>query len=302
MEYIVVLICAVLSNIFFQKIFLNKNIIDKVNHRSSHSVTATRTGGIVLYMTLFIYTVFLYLDRSQPYDFSIFIPISILFVTGLYDDIYNVDFGLKFIFQIIAAKILIDLGFVIDVFSIFGYQYEFERIISQLVSIFIYLSLFNAYNFIDGIDLNIHLETIKNFIILVLIFNNSSIKTLILFSIIVMCVNAFFNFSKKKKVFMGDSGSLIIPILLIIFIFEGLRFSDDQNVIKYLSIIFVYPIIDLIRVVFIRVINKKSPFKADKSHLHHLLEKFINNHAKTSSIIVVTTCIIQLILYKLLIN
>ena len=55
-------------------------------------------------------------------------------------------------------KLLIDVGYVIDIFSIFGYEYTFTRIISQLITIFI-ITIFNAYNFIDGIDSNIHFES-----------------------------------------------------------------------------------------------------------------------------------------------
>ena len=71
---------------------------------------------------------------------------------GLYDDIYGVDFKLKFIFQIIAAKIIIDNGLIIDNFHGFFGVYEVNRVIAQLITIFIIISIINAINFIDGID------------------------------------------------------------------------------------------------------------------------------------------------------
>lgn len=220
MTYIIFFFLSIALSYGLRKLFIKKNIVDAINHRSSHVAKATRTGGLVLFTLLLFYTIFLYTQGVQPFDFSIMIPIAILFMTGLYDDIYHVDFGLKFIFQIIAAKILIDLGYVIDIFSFFGSELEFNRIISQVVSIIFYVSIFNAYNFIDGIDLNIHLETIKNLILLLIIFNYEiEIEKLILITGIIMINNALFNYSKKLKVFMGDSGSLIIPLILIIFIF-----------------------------------------------------------------------------------
>jgi UDP-GlcNAc:undecaprenyl-phosphate GlcNAc-1-phosphate transferase len=302
MTYIIFLFLSIALNYALRKLFIKKNIVDAINHRSSHIVKATRTGGLVLFTLILAYTIFLYVQGIQPYDFSIMIPISILFITGLYDDIYHVDFGLKFIFQIIAAKILIDLGYVIDIFSFFGIELEFSRIISQIISIIFYVSIFNAYNFIDGIDLNIHLETIKNLLFLLIMFNyNIEIEKLILITGIIMIANALFNYSKKLKVFMGDSGSLIIPLVLIIFIFEGIKINPDQNIIKYLFLIFMYPLFDLARVVLIRLKIRKSPFIADKNHLHHFLEKKFNNHFYSSLTLAFLSTIIQCLIYLLII-
>ena len=76
----------------------------------------------------------------------------LLGLIGLYDDVYNLDFKLKFIFQIIAAKIIIDSGLIIDNFhGLFGI-YEINRASAQILTIFIICSIINSINFIDGID------------------------------------------------------------------------------------------------------------------------------------------------------
>lgn len=294
MIYISVIIISFILNFFFRNFFLKKNILDEINQRSSHETIATRSGGTVLFLILFFYCLYLYINNKQPFDFSIFIPMAILFTTGLYDDIYKVDFGLKFLFQIIAAKYLIDIGYIIDVFSIFGYEFMFSRMFSQIITIFLIVAIINAYNFIDGIDSNIHLETIKNLSLIILFFQpNDTFLNLIVFTLIIVSITLIFNLNKKVKVFMGDSGSLLIPFLLIVFVFES-SFSGDQNIIKYLGIIFLYPIIDLIRVVFLRLKSKKSPFLADKNHIHHLLNTKINSHFKTSIIIMIFSLLFQL--------
>ena len=87
--------------IFFHKYFLQNNYIDKVNIRSSHSSIATRTGGVSLFSTIFLISVYFYLSEYEIYEFSLLIPLSILMVVGLYDDINGVDFKLKFIFQML---------------------------------------------------------------------------------------------------------------------------------------------------------------------------------------------------------
>ena len=101
---------------------------------------------------MFFSAYYFYLIGNAIFDFSILVPISILFIIGFYYDLYKVDFKLKFIFQIIAAKILIDYGYVIDNFhGILGIN-DLNRIFAQAFTILIIVAIINAINFIDGID------------------------------------------------------------------------------------------------------------------------------------------------------
>ena len=153
--YSILVLSVVLSlilNFILHKLFIRYNFIDNINKRSSHDQTATRSGGSSFFMALFIISIIAYLFGFELYDYSVLVPLSILFLVGLYDDIYNIDFKLKFIFQVIVAKIIIDYGLVIDNFhGIFG-LYEINRILSQLLTMFIIVAIINAINFIDGID------------------------------------------------------------------------------------------------------------------------------------------------------
>ena len=102
--------------ILIQKIFIKKKKFDDFNHRTSHNTLATKTGGISIFLCLFLISIFYYIKGVEIFDFSLLIPLSIMFIVGVYDDLYNADFKLKFILQIIVAKIIIDQGFVIDSF------------------------------------------------------------------------------------------------------------------------------------------------------------------------------------------
>jgi UDP-N-acetylmuramyl pentapeptide phosphotransferase/UDP-N-acetylglucosamine-1-phosphate transferase len=300
MDYIIVVFFSIFLNLAFKKLFLERGLIDNINHRSSHNSVALRSGGTIIFIIIVSYSGYLYFLGKQPYDFSFLLPLSILYVIGLYDDLKGLDFTLKFIFQIIAAKLLIDIGYVIDIFSIFGYEYTFTRIISQLISIILFVSIFNAYNFIDGIDANIHLETIKNITLLLLLFNFSpELHKLSIFCILVVSINLIFNVNKRIKIFTGDSGSLIIPVILLMLVFEGIKFNSDQNSIKYIFILLFYPLFDLIRVVIIRIRSRKSPFMPDKNHLHHRVIKIFGGHVKSSIFILFTVTLIQAILVYL---
>ena len=100
------ILISILFILFFQKLFYKKNIIDKINDRSSHSVKATRSGGLAIFSTLFLISVYFYLTGYDIYEFSILIPLSILATFGLYDDIHGVDFKLKFKYEKETEKVL----------------------------------------------------------------------------------------------------------------------------------------------------------------------------------------------------
>ena len=196
---------------FSQKYFIRNKIFDKILSRSSHNVIATRNGGIGIFLTLFLITILLYLTSNEMYDFSLIIPLGILFTIGFYDDIYQVDFKLKFIFQIIAAKIFIDNGFIIDnLHGVFGI-YELGRIIGHLFTIFIIVALINSINFIDGID-GLALSIVILFIALFEFFSLNTTPFILLSKILIFaCIPLFYyNFKSNKKIFLGDSGSLFL--------------------------------------------------------------------------------------------
>jgi UDP-N-acetylmuramyl pentapeptide phosphotransferase/UDP-N-acetylglucosamine-1-phosphate transferase len=286
--FIALTINIVLSK-YSQKFFLNKNFVDKINERSSHIAIATRSGGLSMFLIIFFYSIYFYLIGNEIFDFSILIPISILFIIGFYDDLYKVDFKLKFIFQIIAAKILIDYGYVIDNFhGILGID-DLNRIFAQVFTIFIIVAIINAINFIDGID-GLASSIVGIFIILYEFFSkNTSEMRILSFIILGLLISfLFFNLKKDKKVFLGDSGSLFLGGIVSVYVLDILssnyliKEEFDLNKILFVISILAYPIIDIIRIFFLRIIKNKSPFIADKQHIHHLLHTKFKSHKKTT--------------------
>ena len=286
--FITFFLCIIL-NIYFQKLFFKKGIVDKINKRSSHKESATRSGGVALFITLFTISVYNYIIGNTLFDYSVIVPLGLLSVVGLYDDLFNIDFKLKFIFQIIAAKIIIDNGFLIEnLHGIFGI-YELNRTLAQLLTIFVILSIINAINFIDGID-GLAITIVAIFISLFELYSNKPSPFINLTSIILSSIIPlfYFNFKKSKKVFLGDSGSLVLGGIASIYIIYIL--TNDYVIIKdydlhkllFVISIFIYPIVDITRVVIIRMYNGNSPFEADKNHIHHKLNKRLKSHKKTT--------------------
>ena len=131
---------SIITSFYCQKLFFKKKIFDKINLRSSHNSVATRSGGLSVFIVLMIISIYCYLNGIEIFNFSLLVPLSIVFLVGIYDDFNGVDFKLKFIFQIIVAKIIIDNGLIIDNFhGVFGI-FEINRVLAQLVTIFIIIS------------------------------------------------------------------------------------------------------------------------------------------------------------------
>jgi len=281
--YFLIFVLSGLLTYFIQKIFVYYKRFDDFNHRSSHTTLATRTGGISVFITLLSASLYFYFNSIELFDYSLFIPIGVMFVVGVYDDFYNADFKLKFLLQIIVAKIIIDQGFVITNYhGLFG-LYEVPWILAQLTTVFVFLVIINAINFIDGIDGLAITEIIKS-VMLIEFFSASNTPLKPLGSMLVLSLLPlyYFNFKKTKKVFLGDSGSLLLGTIISIYIFYVLgneyqfKPSFQLNKVFFSVMVILYPLTDLLRVFVLRKKRGKSPFEADQNHLHHLLLKKVN--------------------------
>ena len=287
-----IIIAAVVLSAFLhfgiQKVFVFYKKIDDFNHRSSHKTLATRTGGIGIFATLLLISLFYYFQNIDLFDYSLFIPLGIMFIVGVYDDFYHADFKLKFLLQIIVAKILIDQGLVIDNYhGLFG-LYEIPWLLAQLTTVFVFLVIINAINFIDGIDGLAITEVIKT-ITLIEFFSVdftplAPMGFIVLGSILPLY---YFNFKKKRKVFLGDGGSLLLGTLIAVYIFYvlgdtyTLKTVWTINKTLFAVLVLLYPLVDLLRVFILRIKDGQSPFVADQRHLHHLLIKKLSSPIKS---------------------
>jgi UDP-GlcNAc:undecaprenyl-phosphate GlcNAc-1-phosphate transferase len=280
LSYFLIVLVSLIISYGLKLWFTRLQKFDAINHRSVHQTKATKTGGMAVFLSLFLCSLYYYLQAVQIFDFSLLIPLGIMFVVGVYDDFYNADFKLKFFLQIIVAKILIDQGFVIDNFhGVLGLN-EIPRLASQIFTVFVFLVIVNAINFIDGIDGLAITEAIK-VIVLVEFFSAeyTPLYPLGMITVFGLLPLYYFNYKKDYKVFLGDAGSLFLGTLIAIYLFYilGSDYSLDpvysaNKPLLTMSLI-AYPPLDLLRVFIIRIRNKKSPFSPDQNHLHHLLVK-----------------------------
>jgi UDP-N-acetylmuramyl pentapeptide phosphotransferase/UDP-N-acetylglucosamine-1-phosphate transferase len=180
--------------------------------------------------------------------------------------------------------------------------------ISVGFTLFVYLLLINAYNLIDGVDGLA--GTLALFASAAFAFVFIQTKDVSMATIAVAMIGALLpflrlNFSKKNKIFMGDTGSMVIGFLLAFFVIRFIghsqthidsKFRESGPVLAF-AIVF-FPLLDTLRIFFIRlVIHKKSPFVADKNHLHHRFLQLGFSHIRTTVSIVFINVLIMVLAY-----
>ena len=274
---------------------LKLGYIDTPDARSSHQNTVPTFGGIAFYISLILTLFMLQKEYDNAIIITLLVSISILFFTGFKDDLRNSSPKAKLFGQLLAVSLLMlhSEFYISSLHGLFGI-YEMPPIIGVPFSVFLFISIINAYNLIDGIDgLASMVGIVAAFSFGVLFYHlDLYFYTGICVAIISMLF-AFlrFNFSTKKKIFMGDTGSLTIGFVLGIL---GMRLMTlDFETVSLIGIprsgilllvltILIVPTFDVSRVIFIRLIKKMSISSPDRNHIHHILIDAGLTHKKAS--------------------
>ncbi len=259
-----------------------KELIPQPNHRSSHSLKIPNLGGIGIFLALNVAITFFGNYFQDQKLFNLLGALTFMFFVGLVDDLISVRPKSKLIGQIVASLYIIlvtDLR-IESLQGLFGI-YELSFVISVALTVLMFVVLINAYNLIDGVDgLAGGFAITVSVIFAIIYYLNANYSMVFLSVSIIGALTSFltFNFSTKNKIFMGDTGSMIIGFLLAYQAvnFMSLDFSENfmflgSKSVIYILAIFTYPLLDTIRVFFIRIKAGYSPFTADKNHIHHIL-------------------------------
>ncbi|MEA5139814.1 glycosyltransferase family 4 protein [Arcicella rigui] len=260
-----------------------KNLMANVIERSSHEEATPTLGGVAVFASMLIsYFLWENPDEGQLVHLSIS-SVVILFFLGVKDDILILAPKKKMYVQIAASLLVVVLGDlrIENLFGIFGI-YSVPYFISLPLTVFVFIALINAVNLIDGIDgLMGGIAMIAGGLFGIWFYLNQHYALACLAASMAGALLGFlrFNFSKTSKIFMGDTGSLIVGFLLAVFAVRfiqlNIQYRFDPN--SYFAapilaiVVLIVPIFDTLRVFIIRLKNKKSPFVADRNHLHHLL-------------------------------
>ncbi len=250
-----------------------KKLIDTPNERKKHSSPIPSSGGVLFALGFILCLPILLIDFHN----LIFIGFSITILTlGFIDDIKDLSAKKKFLIQIVIALGTIWATGPIQIISeITGF--ESESLLNTITLLFI-VGFMNSFNLMDGIDGLAGSYSFVLFIIFGIVFfilGNSvfGIYSFSLSGIILAFLK--FNFN-PAKIFMGDTGSLFIGYtcsLFTIIIVNSVSNAVSSRIPIIIFSLLLLPVIDTLRVMIMRIIRKRSPFKPDRTHLHHLILK-----------------------------
>ena len=303
MNQITSFIICIFFSIFF--IYINNNYRSKLSNyfglvdqpdkiRKFHKKTTPLIGSLPLVISILFFVFFF---NESKINFNIFFFSTLFFFIGLIDDKYNINYKNRFFLTIVVSTFFL---FFKEEFLISSFYFEtFEinkpliKFHSMILTITCIIILINTFNFTDGIN------ALSSYIAVVwlgsLLLLSQSLIPIIIFLIICLIINSFFIL--KGNYFIGDSGTLFLSSFIA---FGTIYIFNNSNSISYENIflIFMIPGLDMIRLVFARLKNKKNPFLPDRNHLHHFLIKRYSLYQ--SLLIYLLLIILPIMLYYLI--
>ncbi|MDG3581306.1 MraY family glycosyltransferase [Galbibacter pacificus] len=277
----------------------HKRLMDNPNSRSSHKKVTPTLGGVAFFYCL-IFAIFFLKERDLHNEAIYLIPgLTILFIVGLKDDLVVLSPLTKLGAQILAVSfVLASDSFIITSLHGFLNINEIPYFLYLLIGGFFMITIINAYNLIDGID---GLAAMVGIVILILYTTIFYMSHEYFYALLCIALNACliaflgYNLSSTRKIFMGDTGSLIVGFMLAMFTlkflalkptsYKDLPFLLENAPLVAIGILIV-PLFDTARVFTLRIVSKKGPFSPDRNHTHHILVDYLNlSHQQASFII-----------------
>lgn len=290
-----------------------KNLTADENARTSHVGFVPTLGGIGVFVGLLLSTnivAVLFATYSQLVDLFIFnILLLLLMLIGVTDDIMTIRPRKKFLFQILVAFIFtLGTSIQIESFSgLFGIHF-LNPLGAAAFSVFVIVLIINAYNLIDGIDglagsVGVFISTVMT----VVFFLTNHLLAALISASLVGALSGFlvYNFSHKRKIFLGDTGSMVVGFVLAVQLILFLSFSVKEvspifnNAPLFVLALLSYPLLDTLRVFIVRIKNGHSPFIADRNHIHHRLIDLGLSHKAATLAVVLYTAGVTLLAYNL---
>ncbi len=272
---------------------LQKRLIDAPDSRKRHKEISSRLGGLTFYPGIMLpicilvcidcyFTTSLWYLVVTPWFLACQAACFVMYILGISDDIRPIGYRYKFIFQIFAAGLIIISGAWINNLHGFLGIYAIPNAVGIPLTMLFVVLVINAMNLIDGIDGLASGLGIMTAVVFAFIFNGLG-----LISPAIICVAmagsllGFFRYNvfglrrKRVRIFMGDSGSLLMGVLMAALAAKLINyrlFSDPGisrlNAVVAISMLML-PCFDVARVMIQRVAVSRSPFSPDRNHIHH---------------------------------
>lgn len=291
------------------KVAILKRLFDAPGDtRKLHTRMIPTIGGIMIFAgTVFSYSLWFpsqmmmhdsikLFDAIQDYKFIVS-TLLVMFFVGIKDDIIGTAPVKKLVAHVLVSMVLVLMADIriVSMHGIFGIE-VLPYWASVFLSLFTYIVVVNAFNLIDGVDGlagGVGFIASAAFGTWFALAGDHAMAALSVALAGSLLAFLFFNFS-PAKIFMGDSGSLTIGLLisilaikLISYDVSAIRSEFILNIPKpiFAMSVLVYPLIDTLRIFIYRALQGVSPFSADRNHLHHRLLDIGCSHKGTVLIV-----------------
>jgi len=285
-----------------------KKLFDVPDERKVHTLPVASLGGVGIFGGFLLASLLSIQGYINPEFQYFFAAAIVIFFLGLKDDLMVLSATKKFIGQMIAASILIHLGGIkLDsMHGLFGFE-TLPEAFSLALSYLTIIVIINSFNLIDGVDgLAGTLGTLTMLAFGSYFFAIGQEAYALMAFALGGSLIAFLIFNHSPaKIFMGDSGSLMIGLVNSIMVIKFISVADSQDVAVPVQsavaigfAILIVPLLDTLRVFSVRIFNGQSPFTPDRNHVHHLLlDRGLSHTAVT---VILTSINISFILFAFL--
>jgi UDP-GlcNAc:undecaprenyl-phosphate/decaprenyl-phosphate GlcNAc-1-phosphate transferase len=288
-----------------------KKLFDEPGRRKAHKSSVPTLGGVAIFVAI-ILPMGLFTSFSDYIEFQYIVTASlILFFVGIKDDVLITAAAKKLGGQVVSVLILIILGdFRITSLHGFWGIYNIPYLPSLALTLFVFVVVINSINLIDGIDgLASGVGILASAVFGTWFLLNNEFSYSVIAFAFVGALLAFFYFNvfgTKNKIFMGDTGSLIIGLFMAVFSikFNEMNINESSKYFIHAAPtvsfgILIVPLFDTLRVFIIRLLKGQSPFKADRNHVHHKLLSMGYSHLKATLMILLANIVVIFIVFSL---
>lgn len=265
---------------FLRKVAKSVGLVDKPSGRKAHTGNIPLVGGVAICVTIVHY---IYAHPGMINHENLFmLCITALTSIGVLDDKFDlsvkfrmaVQTGISIIMIYYAGAQMQTLG------DIFGYGKVNLAWVGPIVTVLAVIGCINAFNMVDGIDGllgGLSIVTFGSIAILLFFSGEQKLSYLCILLVITMIPYIIMNlglFGRARKVFMGDAGSMMIGFT-VIWLLIGASQNPGSPMIRPVTALWLIavPLMDMVAIMIRRIKQKKSPFKPDREHLHHICQR-----------------------------
>lgn len=307
---LVFLVSIVVSSLTYPRVLRyakTHNIVDNPNARKLQRVPVPVMGGLVVFMGILIGVLVLSVFVQEPLVMWGLGGMSVMLVIGMWDDIASLPATFRFILEMALVGALIwQTGIYIDDFHGLWGIHSLDPWVAYPLSIVTGVGMINVTNMIDGVDgYSSGFGVLASVCFALLFMQVWSPVMVSLAAIVVGALLPFFMhnvFGVRSKMFIGDGGTMMLGMLMVLFVFYTFSSkghcarleTDGVGLIALGMAIVSIPLFDTGRVIIMRIFRGSSPFKPDKTHMHHLFIDMGFSHLGAAAVILTMDLIVVL--------